>query len=370
MNKVTVWDKEVTGLHTISTPNKSSYYLYYRLKNRTQRRNKIGDVGIITLAEARNLARKILAKVTLGQDPFGEQKLLRGQRTVGQAFQEALETHWNKPRFEKSRYKKEVQYLWDKHLSKAFKNHGLTNVTAPQINNWHEKLAATPYAGNRAKAVLSTIFKFAERKGYIPPGSNPCQSIPNFREKKRTRFASGEEIQKIGAVLQKNLEKYPREVAFIYLLIFTGSRPSAIERALWTNLKRIDLNGEEYGILQIDGKTGPEEVVLPPQAMKILSPLDKTLDGTLTGIKLPRLFWEQVKEEVGCKDLWARDWRRTFGTFGLSNGVPIGMLSELLNHKDQKTSMLYAKLTLESRLRASYAIGTELEKALVERRTG
>lgn len=363
MNKVTTWDKEVTGLHTISTLKKSSYYLYYRTKEGRQRRNKIGDVGIISLSEVRGLARKILAQVTLGQDPFGEEKLLRNQRTVGEAFKEAMLFHWGKPRYEKSGWKKEVEYLWEKHLSKPFKNQGLTKVSAPQIHNWHEKLSETPYAANRAKAVLSTIFKYAEKKGYMPPGTNPCQSVPNFTETQRKRFASLEEIQKIGAALQKYREEYPREVAFIYLLIFTGSRPSAIERALWTNLKRVDLNGEEYGILQIEGKSGAEEVVLPPQAMRILETLPK--EGTLTGINLPRKFWEKVRAEVGCEDLWARDWRRTFGTFGLSNGVPIGMLSELLNHKDQKTSMLYAKLTIDSRARACYAIGTELEKALV-----
>lgn len=357
MKRKTEWDAEVKGLHTISFPSgRSSWYLYYRVNTGKQRRQKLAGTGIISLGEARDRARKLLAEVTLGRDPFD-----RSGRTecVAGLFNILISTHWT---VEKA-WSKEAARLYGKYLQASFGPLIASSVTAPQVYRWHRKFKDNIYEGNRAKSVLSKIMGFAESMGERPVGSNPCRAVPNFPEKKRKRFATDIEIAKIGEILRREEVDCPREVAFIYLLIFTGSRPSAIERSTWSELKRCSIDGEEYGLLQITGKTGPEEVVLPPQAMSVLSRLGRT-EGTLTGIKFPVTFWNKIRVEAGCPDLWARDWRRTFGTLGLSNGMPLGMLSELLNHKDQKTTMLYAKLIADSRLRASYAIGKQLEQRL------
>lgn len=251
---------------------------------------------------------------------------------------------------------------WRNHLEARFGNLFLTGLTPPVIYKWHQGYEKNPYAGNRSKAVLSKICSFAELKGYLSPGTNPCRSVPNHPEEKRSRYATDEEIQKVGEALDLKAAVNPREVAFLYLLLFTGSRPSAIERA-----KRRDL--VQYGdsfVLSVAGKSGREHVVIPPQALAILEKLGVMGhdEESLLGIKFPRSFWEGIRKEVGCPDLWARDFRRTFATTGLSNDIPLETLSRLLNHKKQQTTMLYAKLIMDSRIEASRAIGNEILKKL------
>src|SRR5258708_40351999 len=115
----------------------------------------------------------------------------------------------------------------------------------------------------------------AERWGWRDTGSNPCQHVERFREVKRRRFATPAEIAKIGPVLDRfaeNLE-HVTGVAFLYILMFSGARPSEIERAKPSQLERIEKDGVAYGVLRVDGKTGPRNVFLPPQAMRVIDKL-------------------------------------------------------------------------------------------------
>lgn len=194
----------------------------------------------------------------------------------------------------------------------------------------------------------------------MAPGSNPCSAVPDHPEVKRTRYAQGGEIPAVGKVLEREAVNHPAEVAYIYVLIFTGSRPRAIERCTLDNLERLQ-NG--VGVLTFQGKSGREQVILPLQAMALLDKLPPDRE-TLTGIKFPRRFWEAVREEAGCRDLWARDWRRTFATVGLSNGLNLDGLGELLNHKDPETTRIYAKLLSEARVEMAAKIASKLETML------
>lgn len=357
---MTTWDREVTGLHILTRGVKCSYYLYYRTKFGKQRRSKLGDFSVLTLTQARTEARKILAQVTLGGDPFGDMKKRRGDLTVQEVFDELWDEHYSKERFTNSRWGKEVGWAWNAHLRKAFGACKVTSVRAPDVREWHIRYEASPYAGNRSKSILSKLFSFAEMKGYIPVGSNPCRAVPNHPERKRIRFATTNEVLRVGNALAKHSGRYPRETAFIYLLMFTGSRPSAIERSTWNNLAIREVNGIRCGILRVKGKTGEDIIVIPGHVLELLERLRGS--ETLTGIKFPREFWNLIRQEAGCSDLWARDWRRTFATVGLSSGMPLGTLQQLLNHEDPKSTSLYAKLLLEYRVEASLQIGETMRK--------
>lgn len=285
----------------------------------------------------------------------------RKNRTVSEVFLLCLKHHWNKERFKKSRYLKEVVQNYERHIKGPLGEKNVVTLSAPSVDSWHAKIKS-PYAANRAKSVLSQIFRYAIRKGYVPLNHNPCAVVPNHDEVKRERFATVEEIQKISDLLSKYDDTLPHEAAFIRLLMFTGSRPSAIERATWHDLVIHEIGGQTMGLLKVQGKTGVDEIPVYPEVLRCLFKLNQPPTGTLTGIKFPRRFWDRIRKEAGCPDLWARDWRRTFGTLGLSSGVPIGMLAELMNHSDQKTTMRYAKLVPTARLQAALNIGRELER--------
>jgi integrase len=196
--------------------------------------------------------------------------------------------------------------------------------------------------------------------------------VKKFKERSRKRYATTEEIQTIARLLEEEIDVHPAGVAFLYILMFSGSRPRAIERATWDQLKEFEIEGKPYGILTFSGKTtektGDEEkVVLPPLAMEAIQRLPRVKGYTITGIKMPRRLWRRVKEKAGCDDLWARDWRRTFATVGMTSGVDIGTIGELLNHRSTETTKIYAKVMEGHKFNAANKIANAMAELMKEK---
>lgn len=373
----TVWDKgdrnSVSGLHVrVSATGKKTFLVYYRTKAGVQRRPKIGDFGELTLAEARKRAKKITDMVAVGEDPKAEWDEAKAELTVKELYDKVLKEYWDKPRFRASDRLRDVKSLWKNHLEPNFGTLKLSAVTVVVLRKWHSSLSERPYAANRSMEVLSRMFTYAEEVGLRSQGTNPCNLVPAHQEKKRKRYATPEEIKQIGVILEREFEAHPNGVVFLYLLLTTGSRPRAIERATWDQLQPFEKEGQRYGVLTFHGKssatTGEDEVViLPPQAMAMLDRIPRTSDGTLTNCKMPAKLWKKIRDEVGCDDLWARDFRRTFATVGLSNGVGLSQIGELLNHKSAQTTKVYGKLMDNERVAAATSIASKVIEIMAQK---
>lgn len=364
----TVWDRgsrdSIKGLHVRALGARKVYYLFYRLPNGSQRRPKLGDHGILTLTQARDAARGMLLQVALGKDPSVERRVAPEEMTVNDLFSRCFTEHWDQERYRKSGWSYEAKRLFEKDLKSVFGTRAVETLTLPEIESWHQGYREKPRTGNCALNIFKKLFSFAEQKQWRPQNTNLCALVEPHPESKRERYASRSEIQKIGTLLEREQKKSPAAVAFLYLLMFTGSRPRAIERATWDQLSVVEVKGENFGILKFDGKTGRESVVLPPQAMRVIAELPRMEGCTITGIKMPRKLWVKIRNEAGCPDLWARDWRRTFATIGMSGGTEMSMISEVLNHKSTQTTKIYAKLQEDVKIEVAANIASEMERLM------
>jgi integrase len=369
-----LWDRgdksSVTGLHMrVVSASRKSFYLKYRTAEGQQRRYKLGDVGILNIAQARAKARADLAQVRLGKDPKGRISEFRGEPTVAEVFELCFEEHWNKDgkATKKSGWAYRVQGYYRNHIGPEFGKRRLSTITPIQLENFLENRADRQIAANRSLEVLSKLFTFAQKKGFIRQGINPCELVDRFTERKRKRYASVEEIARLFDELDKERMASPRGVAIIKCLLLTGSRPSALERARRENLRIEIRDGRRYGILTQAGKsteeTGEDEdVIFPPEAMEILDSLPEQEDGSLFGVQVSQKIWERVRERAGCKTLWARDLRRTFGTIGINKSdVPKALVGKLLNHKDSNTTDIYALLMHDNRLEAAGKVAKTIQ---------
>ena len=79
----------------------------------------------------------------------------------------------------------------------------IDQVTEADVGRLHHSLSKTPYQANRALAVLSKMFTFAERRGLRNKGTNPCKGQERFQEKSRERWLSDDEMERLGRVLDK-----------------------------------------------------------------------------------------------------------------------------------------------------------------------
>lgn len=359
------WDSVVKGLHIKTLPSgKQTYALYYRTKTGTQRRPKIGDVGQITLIDARRIAREMLIKVAAGEDPQEKIIAARQAGTVQEMFNHTWATYWNQDRFRNSGWAKEVGYNYFNHVCPRFGAKKLTEITAPEIREWHRSFRdIKPNAGNRSLDVLSRLFSYAEEEGFMPIGSNPCAVVKKHTEGKRQRVATREEIRKVCQILDREERRHPREVAFIYTLMLTGARPRSIERAKKSEI----VFHNTHAVLTFDGKstskTGMKEsIVLPFFVSDKIRKLPEKNSPNIFGIRMPRAFWNKVKTEAGCPDFWIRDWRRTFASYGLSRGISSGAIGELLNHWSAQTTKLYTRLNHDVRIENVEMIAREVLK--------
>lgn len=292
---------------------------------------------------------------------------MRSHKTVAKLFEATYLGHWSKSRFQVSGWGREARNLYKKNIAPHFENDDILSLSAKRVRSWHMEFAErAPVSGNRSLEVLSKMFQYAEEQEWLPQNVNPCNLVARHKERSRKRFASVEELALIGTILLREQKEFPQAVAFLQLLLFTGARPRSLERATWDQLKRVTKDGVVYGVLSFEGKMGNEELILPPQALSIIENLPKTRSGLtsnkIIGCKMPRRLWKKIKDEAGCGDLWARDFRRTFATLGFSGGLNVGTVSELLNHKSAQTTKVYAKLFDSAKLDAVSDIANKIDK--------
>lgn len=364
MTSPIVWDKEQKGLHIRTAKSGCrSYYVKYRTRWGQERRPKIANCDDMTLTQAREIAKNLMARVALGGDPRREWIENQQAATISEVWGLVESKHYSQKRFQESGWAKEASRLYTRHVAKRFGPFKLAEITVAEVQDWLASFESI-YSANRSLEVLSLIFSFAQKRE-IYLGTNPCKKVDAFSEKKRRRFASLDEIKRLAEILNREAPSHPREVAFLYLLLFTGSRPRLLERAKWKDLKCVG----DVGVLRLPGKTfaetGEEDVVvIPNQCLRLLLSISESRNenDTLTGISMPQTFWARIRKEAGCEDLWARDFRRTFATVALSMGVGKDQVSELLNHRSVQTTNIYAKLFDQTRIDAAVMIADRMEE--------
>ena len=88
----------------------------------------------------------------------------------------------------------------------------ISEVERKDIAKLHFDLRDKPYQANRTLGVLSKMFSLAEVWGLRPDGSNPCRHVKRYKERKRERFLSPEETERLGEVLSEAESEMPSAV--------------------------------------------------------------------------------------------------------------------------------------------------------------
>lgn len=341
-----LYDDAVRGLHVRAFAGRKSFYLYYRTRERRERRPKIGDYGTITLSKARDAAREILAGVTLGRDPGAE--MLARRWTV-----EDICDKWRAAKTRKT--EGDLARLIEREIVSRFGRRPAVELTPDDVVKMHAEVSVRGRtAANRAVQILSAVYNLAERMRWIPAGANPCPAIRRHPERARATVLPPDAFTKLAGILERDKEKSPQAVAFTWLLLYSGARPSEIAAARWDWLESLDDGG---AILRLpDAKTGPRTVYLPPQAVAAVAALPCTTDGRIVGLTVNAVSraWRGWRAEMGAENVWFRDLRRTFASIALANGQGTSIIGELLGHGSTQTTKIYARL-LDAPARAAVA---------------
>jgi integrase len=357
-----VWDDEIKGfgVRIMATGNRT-YQAQYRKGGRT-RRISLGRHGNVTTEQARLKAREVMGLVAKGDNPAEEIAQHRRAPSVGALCERFFETHVleNCKPTTQAEYRRAI----DKFIKPAIGAFRVVDVERKDIAELHNKHRPVPYQANRTLGVLSKMFNLAEVWGLRPDGSNPCRHVPKYREKKRERFLSQGELQRLGQVLaevEAEGSETPFIVAAFRLLILTGCRLGEIQTLKWSyvTLRHMELP---------DTKTGARRFPLPQAARDVLDALPRyvgnpyVIAGKLEG-RFATDFqhpWRRIRARAGLPEVRIHDLRHTYASMAVSGGMPIQMVGRLLGHSQLQTTMRYAHLADDPVLEAAQQNANQL----------
>ena len=364
------WDSELTGFGIRVYPSGSKVYIAQTRAKGASKRVTIGRHGVLTAEQARQRAALIISRVKAGEDPVPAPMTPKPASgpTVAEVAERYLEEHIAlrcKPTTAAQR-----RFVLRKHILPALGSLPLGAVGRQDVADLHYKLRATPATANAAIATLSRIFTFAETCRLVPEGGNPCRFVVKYKERKRERFLSDGEFDRLGRVLTE-MEAEGRlsthTAAALRLLMITGCRRNEILTLRWTD---VDLDAGELRLA--DAKTGARTVTLSPPAVKALTELRPISDnpwviaGHAPGKRLSNIneHWHRVRTRAGLKDVRLHDLRHSWASRALALGESLPMIGKLLGHSQVETTARYAHLARDSvheaATRIAASIGADL----------
>jgi integrase len=243
------------------------------------------------------------------------------------------------------------------------------------VTRFAQERKAKPITANRALALLSHVYTKAAEWGLVPRTLNPVQGVPRFRERRRERFLSAEELGRLGVALREleaENEVSRFALAAIRLLIFTGARPS---EALGLTWEMVDL---ERGLLNIsDSKTGAKVIHLSPPAQQLLARLPHLNGEARVFPPVKRRAteadlesaWSRVRERAKLEGVRLYDAaRHSFASLAVSGGASLYLVGGLLGHRKTSTTQRYAHLSADPLRAVNDAVGQRLAAALAGRK--
>ena len=347
------WDGELTGFGVrVRASGRKTWVLQTRVRGRLRwfTLGHYGAPGIENLGadEARARARQLLALAKRGIDPRenpdGDRAPSPSVAALGQRFLEDYVPAHCKPGTQ-AHYRRMVE----KFIVPALGDMPAGDVQRKDAAELHHSLRATPYQANRMLGVLSKMFTLAEIWGWRPDGSNPCRHIRQYKEHKRERFLSPEEMARLGTVLRAAEAEMPAAVAAVRLLLLTGCRKSEISDLRWEHVTA-------DAIELPDAKTGGRAVPLGPGARAVLDSIPRTagcpwvFPGRFPGTHRVDLQgpWKIIRKRAGLEDVRIHDLRHTFALQALALGESLTMIGKLLGHTQVQTTARYAHLARNS----------------------
>jgi integrase len=378
------WDDAVPGFGVRIYPTgRKAFVVSYRVSGR-KRLMTLRDQRVLTVDEARSKARKVLANLDQVDPLEARQRLAKG-KTVKNLCESYLE-NYAKPR--KRSWKTDQAHI-NQHIIPAIGNLKVIDIKRADIAALHRQIGLNaPYEANRMLATLSKIFELATEWGFLPEGSNnPARKIEKFKEHKRDRWVTPEELPKLTQAIDEEENTYAHYALWLYLL--TGARKTELLQARWDNVDwsrkelkipetkaghvhYVPLSEPAVALLKEIPKLESNPFILPghkkhAHMVNIDKPWKRVRDRATVLLwanqdgepsKLVAELTETLKRPptrrevetaadfelpVGIRDVRLHDLRRTVGSWLAQAGNSLHLIGRVLNHSNQSTTAIYAR---------------------------
>ena len=343
-----------------------TYYITYKDNSNKMRELKIGKYSEgVREAYCNQKRNEFISKIRLGEEP----PIASKHKKKKEVLLLSIADEYFKTRKE-GKSKQSDLGTFNKHLKDYFAD--IESVTKSDIEklkiNLKEKvnIKGTPLSDQTIKnifGILSAIVNFGLKEELIKNDLTKYykrSTIDNARE----RYLNTKEIQQLYETLES---KHPYfYFVFVKLLLNTGARAATV-----MNIKKKDINFIQNTIILKDFKNdttytsfiSDELNVLLQQYTEQLALNDSlfTLGQTTLlrnlGKVLNKLFNDGLDSSDRKNRVVVHTLRHTFASHLAINGTPIFTIQKLMNHKDIKMTMRYAKLAPDSGREAVVNLG-------------
>jgi integrase len=333
------WDDDLPGfglrLRLGKDRVRRSWVVQYRPRgSRRTPKSTLGSVETVTPTQARDAARKILARVALGHDPQGERRAKQAQSA--RTFRSAVEAYLaaKQPGLRPESHRINKLYLLDGDYFRPLHSTSVNEITHPDIaarlsNIIRNHSAHTAAAARRA---ASAAFRWFMEEGWTT--ANPVigtRKPPDPRP--REHVLSNAEFEQVWNVCGD--DDFGR---IVRLLILLGSRRQEVGGMRWSEL---DLDAGSWTLPAERSKNHrPHTIALPAAALTIIESVPRTNRDHLFGDRAGDGFtsWSRFKHEIdqqlsGRVKPWRlHDLRRTVATGMADIGVEPHHIEAALNH--------------------------------------
>lgn len=358
-----LWCRAMPGFGVrVFAGGRKSYLCRYRWPRGRAGRQRLVTLGqgeLISLEEARDRARQMLARAWDGQDPAEERARLRAAESFAELGRAYLAAHTSKRSAEDDRQR------FRDWIEPALGSLPVLAVRRTDVQRLHERVA-TVRSGGTANAVLrvvSVIFSWALQTGRLPEDSvHPCRGVKRARKVERDRYLSRDEAARLFAELEKCEDARLR--AFVLLALATGCRRGELLGARWGDVDRAGRllrlrstkNGRAHSVplselalraLALLPRLAGDDRLFPPSARS-------------GAAYAPNKPWRRLCRAAGVADVNIHDLRRTTGSWLAQSGESLHVIGAVLNHSGPAVTQVYARLADRNRSEALEAHSREV----------
>jgi integrase len=226
---------------------------------------------------------------------------------------------------------------------------GIDDIAVGDCVALHQEINANhgPIEANRTLQLLRGIYFKAQQ--WELTLRQPVK-VRMFKENKRRRFLSPEELLRVNEALMK--EPDWRWRAYFPLLLLLGLRKSELLKAKWSWIDE----GARTITIPVTKSGQPHVLPLPAAAFDIIWALPSRSNNEwlfpseLSGsghLEDPWPAWERIRQAAGVSDVCVHDLRRTFGSWLATGGISLPVIGRALNHSNPSSTAIYARLQLD-----------------------
>lgn len=361
-----VRDGEVPGLLLRVFPSGVKRWGFRARQDGRLRFVLIGGYPELSLEVARKQARKVRARLDMGERPADERAKRRAEPTLGELWAEYRRRHTKS-----DRSMVEDARRWKRHLT-GWENRVASTVPKRDVARLLHRVSESsgPVESNRLRAMLSHLYTWSRGVDLIAC-DNPAAGLRGEPEAPRERRFTNDEIRRLLAAIAE--EPDPIWQGFFLLSMLTGCRRGELLAARW-DWVQLDHSPPVLNLPRGTTKQRREHrVPLSSESVQVLEQLPSRRASNFLfpsangGFRRdPKRAWAAVRERAGLADVHLHDLRHLIGQSLAEAGSSSFVIQRALGHSKIATSARYVDLALETSHNALEQHGARI-RALRER---